>query len=127
MTIDDIIHKLNIALYDDDLSKGEIENLLELLTDQENIKIRVLDFEYYNEERLENIKHKKKEGVISQDFEWAAICREEELKIQKYIELKIEFDIKRSGFYFEDGYVLYFYFGTEKNDKQIKEIIDTKK
>jgi len=126
MVVEEIVKKLKLALNNADFNTHEFENLLESLTEQEKVKLKILDFEYYNEERLEHAKNEKIEGVKSQNFEWAASWRDNEKKILKYIELREEFNIKKSGFHFEEGFLLYFYLGTEKNDEQIKEIIKEK-
>lgn len=126
MAVEEIVEKLELTLNIADFNTAEFENLLESLIEQEKVKLKILDFEYYNEERLEHAKKEKIEGVKSQNFEWAASWRDKEVKILKYIELREEFNIKKSGFHFEKGFLLYFYLGTEKNDKQIKEIIKEK-
>lgn len=123
MVVEEIVEKLKLALNNADFNRTEFENLITSLTEHEKVKLKILDFEYYNEERLEHAKKEKIEGVKSQNFEWAASWRDKEKKILKYIELREEFDIKKSGFHFEEGYLLYFYLATEKNDIQIKEII----
>lgn len=123
MVVEEILEKLQLTLNIADFNTAEFENLLESLIEQEKVKLKILDFEYYNEERLEHAKKEKIEGVKSQNFEWAASWRDKEKKILKYIELREEFDIKKSGFHYEEGFLLYFYLGTEKNDIQIKELI----
>ncbi len=123
IAVEEIVEKLKLTLNSTDFNINDFENLLESLIEQEEVKRKILDFEYYNEKRLEHAKKEKIEGVKSQNFEWAASWRDKEKKILKYIELREEFDIKKSGFHYEEDYLLYFYLGTEKNDIQIKEII----
>lgn len=123
MVVEVILEKLKLALNNADFSTTEFDNLLTSLLEQKEIKIKILDFEYYNEKRLEHIQKEKIEGVKSLNFGYAASCRDTEKKILKFIELRDEFEIKKSGFHFENGFLFYFYLGTEKNDKHIKEII----
>jgi len=126
MPIQEIVEKLNQALTNVDFNKDEVENLLVLLTEHQQVKVKILDFEYYNEERLEYAKNEKSKEVKFQNFEQAASWRHREKKILKYIELRKEFNIKKSGFHFEEEFLFFFYLGTEKNDKQLKEIIINK-
>ena len=63
----------------------------------------------------ENIKY-----VKLQDFETAAEFRQIEKECKSYIEIKTEYNIRKSMFYFKQNYLFYFYFGTDRNDKQIK-------
>lgn len=69
MVVEEILEKLKLALNNADFNNNEFENLLESLTEQEKVKLKILDFEYYNEERLEHAKNEKIEGVKSQNFE----------------------------------------------------------
>ena len=121
-----IVEEINKALFDVNIDEGQFGNLLEKMVEKEKIKIKILDFEYYNEERLQHATKEKIEGVKSQNFEWAASWRDKEKKILKYIELRKEFNVDKSMFHFEEGFLLYLYLGTAKNDKLIKRIINEK-
>lgn len=93
MVVEEILEKLKLALNNADFNTNEFENILKSMVEQEKVKIKILDFEYYNEERLKHAQKEKIEGVKSQNFEWAASWRDKEKKILKYIELREEFDI----------------------------------
>lgn len=49
MVVEEILEKLKLALNNADFNNNEFENLLESLTEQEKVKLKILDFEYYNE------------------------------------------------------------------------------
>lgn len=87
-----------------------------------NIKIKLIDFEYFNEERLMNAKEEKIICVRLQNFEKAASNRDLELECQKHIDLKNQFELNKSMFDLKEGYLLYYYFGTSLNDRKMKEI-----
>lgn len=123
---DKIVKKLNAFLNSPDFNTCEFEKLLESLLEQENVKLKILDFKYFSEDRLEYVRQEKIKDVKLGSFERAASWREKELKILKYIEFREQFDIKKSEFHFEEGFLLFFYLGTEINDMPIKEKIKEK-
>ena len=50
MTALELLEKLKLSLQSIDFSAEEVENLLELLSVQENVQLKILDFAYYNED-----------------------------------------------------------------------------
>ena len=84
-------------------------------------KIKLIDFEYYNEKRLGDAKQEKIIFVQLQNFKRAASNRDLELECQKHVDLKSEFKIEKSTFHYEQNYLMYFYLGTAKNDKLVRE------
>lgn len=124
--VDELVEKLRYALNDENLDSGELENLVEQLVANESLNIKILDFEYYNEERYQHTKIEKIKSVKAQNFVLAASWRDKEKEIAGYIEIKEEFEIEKSRFHYQEGYLLYFYLGTEKNDEYLKELIKTK-
>jgi len=126
VSVDKVVAMLNHALNDADLKTNKFEAQLELLTQKEKVKVKIVDLEYYNEDRLQRAKNEKINCIRSQNFELSAKWRDKERKILEYIKLREEFNIIKSCFHLEAGYLLYFYLGTEKNDKQVKELIKVK-
>ncbi|MCK4661530.1 MAG: hypothetical protein KAT68_01585 [Bacteroidales bacterium] len=126
--IQKIVKKLNNFLDEEHLNEKQFENSLKHIFEIgiDKVKIKIIDFEYHNEERLKHATKEKIEEVKSQNFEWAAKQREIEKKCKRHIELKKEYNIEKSMFYYEHNFLLYFYFGTSKNDKIIKELIKSK-
>jgi hypothetical protein len=83
----------------------------------------LIDFEYFNEARLHLLGKKKINYIRKQNFAKAAEYRDFERECQNYIDLKEEYGISRSMFYFEKEYLFYFYFGTTKIDKKVREYL----
>ena len=61
--------------------------------------------------------------ISKQDFAKAAEYRNSEKECQNYIDIKEEYGISKSMFYFEKEYLFYFYFGTAKIDKKIRDYL----
>lgn len=126
MTIEETVKKLNHALNCMDFNPENFNILLGSLIEKENIKLKLYDFEYYNEERRAVANREKHKGISSQNFELAAEWRDLEREILRYIELRKEFNANRSEFSYDGEFLIYLYFGKERNDEKIKEIIREK-
>jgi len=117
------INELNKFLESDSFDIEEFDKLYKSLKHNNTFKIKLFDFEYYNEKRLEEAKKEKIICVELMNFERAASNRDLELECQKYIDIKSEFKIEKSAFHYEQKYLMYFYFGTAKNDKLVREYL----
>lgn len=117
------ISELNNFLESDSFDIVEFEKLYQSIKISNNIKFKLIDFEYYNEKRLEEAIKEKIVCVELLNFERAASNRDLELECQKYIDLKLEFKIEKSAFHYEQKYLMYFYLGTAKNDKLVREYL----
>jgi len=120
---ENVIQELNNLLETDNFDIMQFDIIYRLIKEQETAKTKLIDFEYYNEERLEEAKNEKIICVQLQNFEKAASSRDLELECQKYVDLKKEFKIEKSRFHYEQNFLLYFYLGTSKNDKLVKEYL----
>ena len=116
------IEKLNLALHDDDFDAESFSNLLQHVIKNEKVRLRILDFEYFNQARLERLTREKLEAIRAKDYHAAALWRDKERKVLEYIEIKNELQIQQSGFRYEKGYLLYFHLGTARNDQAIKKV-----
>jgi len=116
------IEKLNLALHDDDFDAESFSNLLQHVIKNEKVRLRILDFEYFNQARLERLTKEKLESIRAKDYHAAALWRDKERKVLEYIEIKNELQIQQSGFRYEKGYLLYFHLGTARNDQAIKKV-----
>jgi hypothetical protein len=123
-TTENLVLKLNELLEGDRIHRKKIGYLLGEFRKLENPKIVLIDFEYYSVERLCILKKRKIECINYQNFEEAARYRTLEKECQEYIELKEEYRISKSMFYFETEYLFYFYFGTAKIDKKVREYLN---
>lgn len=120
---EEMIVKLNELLEADQISREEFDNILKLFKEQYNPQIKFRDFKYYNEYRRHVAKKEKIQYVKIQDFETAAKYRNLEKECLNYIEIKTEYNIEKSTFYYDQNYLFYFYLGTAKNDKTVREYI----
>jgi hypothetical protein len=115
-----VILELNKLLTIDEFNFEQVDYFIQSLKEHNKVIIKLIDFEYYNEERLDKANKEKIICVQLQNFEKAASNRDLEMECKKYIDLKNELGIVNSEFHFEQNYLLYFYLGTSKNDRYIK-------
>jgi len=122
-TTENLILKLNELLDSERFYPKRFKKLLTEFKELENPKIVLIDFEYYNCDKLKFFNSKKMESIDIQSFEAAARYRTLEKECQEYLDLKEGYGIKKSMFFFEKEYLFYFYLGTAKLDKKIREFI----
>lgn len=122
--LDEMVQKLNELLESESFDRTEFDFLINRIKDELKMSVKFLDFEYYNEERLEFARSNKMSNVKLQDFETAAKFREMEKECMTYIELKREYNIEKSTFYFEKDKLFYFCIGTAKNDKIVRNYLN---
>lgn len=117
------INELNNFLESDNLDMEEFKKLYQSIKHNNTLKIKLIDFEYYNEKRLEEARKEKINCVQIREFERAASNRQLEMDCRKHIEIKTEFKIEKSAFFYKQNYLMYFYLGTAKNDKLIRKAL----
>jgi len=122
--LDEMVQKLNKLMESDQFDRTEFDFLINRIKDELKQPVKFLDFEYFNEERLEFARSNKMANVKLKDFERAAEFREMEKECLNYIQLKREFNIEKSIFYYEKDYLFYFCLGTAKNDKIVKDSLN---
>lgn len=115
--LNELTKQLNEMLVADQIDSAQLEEVCNAWQNQTNIRFRLVDLEYYNEEKLNTITEEKIEFVKAQNFEGAANMREIEKKFIKHVEFKKELEIENSAFHFEESMLVYIYTGTAKNDK----------
>jgi len=118
-TLIEIAKKMNELLEADEIDNAELEEICQSLKEQTNVRFRLMDFNYFNKERLAVINAQKIEFVRKQNFEAAANKRQLEKKCLKHIHGKEQFKIEKSMFDTEENIFAYFYTGTAKNDLKI--------
>ena len=94
-------NELNNFLESDSFDIEKFDNLYLSIKLNNTFKIKLIDFEYYSEKRLEEAKKEKIICVQLQNFERAASNRDLELECQKYVDLKMELKIEKSTFHYE--------------------------
>jgi hypothetical protein len=123
ITLDEAISELNEMLTDTVFSRKHFENILAILKIHYNIEFKVLDLTEATLELKEQTRNEKIAMVLQQNFENAALQREREKKIEKYVKLKQELGITKSKFYLDGNTIYYCFTNTIINDKIILEII----
>ncbi|MGD9928734.1 MAG: hypothetical protein AB7U05_01840 [Mangrovibacterium sp.] len=122
-TLIEIADQLNILLNTESLSIPLLNKLALELMQKSETRIKLVDFEKYNEENLSKLTEEKLKNIKEQNFEKAANLREQEKECFKYANFQKYFKLQNSFFYPEEGKLFYFYLGTEKNDREIKSIL----
>ncbi len=120
---EEIVLKLNETLESDHFNQGDFESLIMTFKEQYKPDIKFLDFKYYNDYRRRLAKNKKIQFVKIQKFEEAAECRIQEKECINYIEIKTEYKIEKSTFYYDQVYLFYFYLATARNDKKVRVLL----
>jgi hypothetical protein len=122
-TPEEIVQKLNELLESDLFDLNEFDSLIKRFMLKVKTDIKFLDFEYYNEARMESARSNKMAKVTLKDFEAAAEFREMERECQKYIEIKTEYNLEKSAFYYGNDQLFYFCLGTAKNEKFVRDYL----
>mgnify|MGYP004701618049 CR=1 FL=1 len=133
-TLKFIVAKLNEMLEAEQFDEVMFEFYIALLVEKYNFEIHLIDFEFYNEEKLRKAQTEKRKGMELHDFEYTANCRELEKMCLKCLETKSEWKIEKSVFLPEPGrnllnslipvYFYYCHFGNAKNDGLVKKLIE---
>jgi hypothetical protein len=122
-TTENLILKLNELLDGERFYPKRFKKLLNEFKELENPKIVLIDFEFYNCDKLRFFNSKKMECIEIQDFESAARYRTLEKECQEYLDIIEDYGINKSMFFFEKEYLIYFYFGTAKSDIFVRAFI----
>tara|TARA_R110002050_G_scaffold254173_1_gene392641 strand:- start:924 stop:1307 length:384 start_codon:yes stop_codon:yes gene_type:complete len=112
--------QLNAMLKADQLDKTKLGEIARELDQIPGLRVKLVDFEKYNEKELELLTAEKLVQIKNQNFEAAANAREQERECIKYANFQKYFQLKNSFFYPEENKLFYFHLGTEKNDMEIK-------
>lgn len=121
---EEMVKILNDYLESVHFDRIEFCYLIEQLKVQFKADIKFLDFEFYNEARMESARNSKLINVKLQDFNAAFEYRQVEYKCLKNIELKTQYHIDKSSLYYEKDILFYFCFGTARNDKIVRRYLE---
>lgn len=117
------LNRLNGFLITDEMRIDQFGRTLKRFEKRLNPKIGVVDFKYFDENRLKKARQEKLKGELIKNFQYVRSQRRLERVCQQYLELKTQFDIEKSIFLFEENVLLYCHFGTSKNDQAIMQWI----
>ncbi|MBI9065206.1 MAG: hypothetical protein JEZ14_24695 [Marinilabiliaceae bacterium] len=111
---------LNKAYFDSTL----IVEVLKVIINKWHLKIVIADFEAHDEAQLEKYREEKIKGVRSQNYTWAAQNRDLAKECQKYVTIKDHFNLNKSQFISENGYLVYLYLGNCRNDEAMRQCVE---
>jgi hypothetical protein len=123
-TLPELVIKLNGMLDSETFSNEEFLSILNGLIERFNPRLKILDFEFNNEDRLRLLKGQKMKEVKLQNFVRAAELRDMEKLCMDYIELRKTLGTEKSMFYHEDEYLCYFHMGTSRNDGAVIRLLE---
>ncbi len=124
---DDEINELNSFLELDSFDIEQFDKFFQPIKTNKTFKFKLIDFEYYCEKTQEEAKREKKICITQILFEKAQSYYNIEKECERYIDFKREYNIDVSLFYCQQDYLWYFYFGTSKNDKFLREYFNNDK
>ncbi|WP_320168126.1 hypothetical protein [Mangrovibacterium marinum] len=120
---DQLNEMLNVA----ELDMAKLWDIARELDQIPDLRIKLVDFEKYNEENLAKLTAEKLAMVKEQNFEACANAREQEKECFKYANFQKYFKLKHSFFYPEERKLFFFHLGTEKNDGVMMQYFDSVK
>jgi hypothetical protein len=120
-TLENYVTKLNLLLDENELNQKQFECLTEEIIEKFNPKFSLLDFKFYNEELKQRSSKEKRKAIYKGDYELAAEKRNIERECQQHINLKMDFDVKKSMFYASNNYLYCFNLGITENDRLVNE------
>ena len=110
---------LNKLLNVNQMDSPRLEKICQTLKEQLRVKFKLMDFEFFNEERMAVLRTEKKQFTKEKNYEDAASKQELMNECQKHIRFKKYFKLKKSIFYPEDNKLVYLHTGKSKNDPAI--------
>ncbi len=116
---EEIVAKLNYMLDTEEFNNEQFKMLFKQLMQLCNPELNILDFSFYNKDRLKVLYKEKIRLIKNQEFEKAAIVREMEKECQSYIDTRIEDKIVKSAIVYDDGSLFYLCTGRAKQDKKV--------
>jgi hypothetical protein len=119
----EIVQRLNELMKSDQFDLTEFNFLIQQIKEQLKTPVKFLDFEFYDEARMETARNNKIAMEKIKDFNAAFEFREIERKCLKYSQMKSEFHIEKSSFYLYKYYLLYFCLGTSRHDKFLRDYL----
>ena len=119
------IEKLNLVLHADHFDADAFSDLLQHVIKNEKVRLRILDFAYFNQARLERLTREKLEAIRAKDYHSAALMRDKERKVLEYIEIKNELNIQQSGFHYDKGLLFFYHLGTARNDSNALKVLSS--
>jgi hypothetical protein len=118
-SINYFLKRLNGFLEAEYLQMAVFDRTLQRFVKRFNPKIGLIDFKYFDEQRLMKVRKKMIKQERLQNFGYLQNLSKLEQICLNYIELRKLFNFEKSVFIYEENYLLYCYCGTSFNDRQI--------
>jgi len=123
MDKEDIITHLNQLLFDEASDWNKVRELIRQLTEGERLKAKILDFEFYSDEKLEHAEREKYQATRRQCYEEAAIWRDKTNEIRQHVNLRNDLQLSCSAFRIEHGHLFFFHIGEGPHDLKVMELL----
>ena len=123
MNKENIIAQLNLFLHDAHSEWEQVRELIRQLTEGEGLKAKILDFEFYSEERLEWAEKEKYKATRRQCYEEAALWRDKTNEIRQHVDLRNDLNLSSSAFQIEHGHLFFFHTGEGRHDDKVMELL----
>jgi hypothetical protein len=114
-----IAKDLNILLKKKVMNEIRLEKICQTLGEQTRVRFKLMDFEFFNEERMDLLVAEKNRFLKDKNYEAAANLKDVEKNFEKHIRFRIFFGVRKSGFYSEDNHLVYLHTGKARNDRVI--------
>lgn len=121
--IKELVAELNKSLNAEGITEKEVVALINIAKDNFHVKIKMLDFAYYDESKQLKAKKDKINALKSEKWETLIEQRSLELECGKYIKLRKQFNITASSFYYEDNDLYYLCLGNACNDNMFRKLL----
>ena len=113
------IKKFNSFLDTKEFEIGKFGQTLKRFEKRFDFKIGIIDFKYYDEQRLMKVRKKMLKQERIQNFGYLRNLSKLERICLNYIELRTLFNFEKSTFLYEENYLLFCQCGTYRNDSKI--------
>jgi len=114
-----IVDDLNELLEAEVMNNEQFKEICQLLQDQPKVRFRLLDFDFFNVQRLSIINSERLNLAGGENYMAISNLNNLEKKCMKHIRFKKYFRMEKSMFYSDENILVYFHTGTAKNDQII--------
>lgn len=125
--LDEIADGLNVLLKQKKLDSKKFQNIISKLSEYPEVRLWLIDFDFYNEFLLNESRERKEKQLMSQNYEAASEARLLEKVCLKLVRMRKYFKIEKSFFYPEENRLIYFYLGESRTALALREKLNNHK
>jgi len=122
-TTEQSLSRLNSMLMNEEVPVEEIKNLLLLIIDLTAWQFKVIDFNLYNLQLLEQLKKSKEHALHLCEYEKAADFRDQEKYCMQYMEFIKHHQLEHSIFHFGAKTIYYCYYGNNERETEVLKML----